>query len=71
MYNDAAYVSVSDGSNQAELPAHPHDIAVMGGDGDSIQKMVWEQVGDGDKDIFCGAVMGSSTCPRIIHCYAA
>jgi len=28
--------------------------AVMGGDGESMQQSVREQVGDGDKNIFCG-----------------
>jgi len=27
---------------------------------------VRERVEDGDKNIFCGAVMGSSSCPRVI-----
>jgi len=31
-----------------------------------MQQKVREQVGDGDKNIFCGAGMGSSTCPRVI-----
>jgi len=34
-----------------------------------MQQTVRERVGDGDKDIFCGAVMGSSTCPRVILYY--
>jgi len=56
LYNDAAYVSASEGSNQVKLPPHPHDPAVMGwgwgrcamkgGDGDSMQQTVQERVGD-------------------------
>ena len=40
--------------------------AVTGRDGDEMQQKVRERVGDGDKNIFFGAVMGSSTCPRVI-----
>ena len=40
--------------------------AVTGGDGDSMQQTVRERVGDGDKDIFCRAVMGSSTYACVI-----
>jgi len=29
-----------------------------------MQQKVRERVGDGDKNIFCGAVMGSSICSR-------
>jgi len=42
---------------------------VTGGDGDTMQQTVRERVGDVDKNIFCGAVMGSSTCPCVIFCY--
>jgi len=31
-----------------------------------VQQMAHERVVDGDKDIFCMAVMGSSTCRRVI-----
>jgi len=31
-----------------------------------MQQKVREWVGDEDKNIFCGAVMGSSTCPCVI-----
>jgi len=36
-----------------------------------MQQKVRERVGDDDKNIFFGAVMGSSTCPHVILCVAA
>ena len=32
----------------------------------SMQRTVRERVADGDKDILCGAVLGSITCPHVI-----